>query len=112
MLKEERGSVTHSIETAYGVTSLGKEQASPERLLQLNRGHWEIENRIHYVRDVTYDEDRSRIRTDNGPRVMATIRNLTIAIARMMNFKYVPQAHRAFAFCSRRKHVMTEWGIW
>lgn len=112
MWREHRGSVTHSVETAYGVTSLKKEQASAKRLLQLNRGHWEIENRVHYVRDVTYDEDRCRIRTDNGPRVMASIRNLAIGIARMMGFRFIPQAHRAFSFCSRRKDVLAWWGIW
>lgn len=45
-----------------GITSLTEEKASPEKILELNRGHWKIENRLHWVRDVTYDEDRSRIR--------------------------------------------------
>jgi hypothetical protein len=107
-----RGEETHSVETAYGVTSLKEEQASAQRLLELNRGHWEIENRIHWVRDVTYDEDRCRIRTDNGPRVMATIRNVAIGIARMMGFRYIPEANRAFTFCRRRKDVLAVWGIW
>jgi len=107
-----RGNETHSIETAYGVTSLEKKRASPQRLLELNRGHWEIENRVHWVRDVTYDEDRCRIRTENGPRMMASIRNLAIAIARMMGFRYIPDAIRAFTFCRRRKDVMQMWGIW
>ena len=106
-----RGITTSSLETAYGVTSLKQEEASAKRLLELNRGHWEIENRIHWVRDVTYDEDRCRIRTNNGPRVMATIRNLAIAIARMMKFRYMPDAHRAFVFCRRRKDVLEMWGI-
>jgi len=100
-----RGDETSSIEVAYGVTSLNQKKASAQRLLELNRGHWEIENRIHWVRDVTYDEDRCRIRTDNGPRVMATIRNLAIGIARMMGFRYIPDANRTFAFCSIRKKV-------
>ncbi len=62
-----------SEETAYGITSLRKEEASAERLLELNRGHWEIENRIHYVRDVTFDEDRSQIRKGNGAHIMSTL---------------------------------------
>jgi hypothetical protein len=107
-----RGDVTHSLELAYGVTSLTQEQAPAKRLLELNRGHWEIENRVHYVRDVTYDEDRSRIRANNGPRMMASIRNLAISIARMMGFKYIPDANRAFTFCRSRKEVMALWGIW
>jgi hypothetical protein len=105
-----RGDETSSIEIAYGVTSLNQEKASAKRLLELNRGHWEIENRIHWVRDVTYDEDRCRIRTDNGPRVMATIRNSAIAIARMMGFRYIPDANRTFTFCSRKKSI-SMWGL-
>lgn len=112
MYRECRGTVIHSVETAYGVTSLKKEKASAKRLLDLIRGHWEIENRVHWVRDVTYDEDRCRIRTDNGPRVMASIRNLAISITRMMGFQYIPDAHRAFTFCSKRKDVLALWGIW
>jgi Transposase DDE domain len=101
-----------SIEIVYGVTSLEQKRASAQRLLELNRGHWEIENRVHYVRDVTYDEDRCRIRTENGPRMMASIRNLALSIARMMGFKYIPDAIRAFTFCRSRKEVLAVWGIW
>jgi len=107
-----RGNVSHSVDMAYGVTSLKQEQASAERLLELNRGHWEIENRVHWVRDVTYDEDRCRIRTGNGPRVMSSIRNLAIGIARMMGFRFIPDAHRAFTFCRSRKEVLALWGLW
>jgi predicted transposase YbfD/YdcC len=110
--RNQRGDMTTSIEIAYGVTSLKQEKASAKQLLELNRGHWEIENRVHWVRDVTYDEDRCRIRTDNGPRVMASIRNLAIAIARMMGFRYIPDAHRTFVFCKNRKEVLGLWGIW
>lgn len=85
-----------SEETAYGITSLTKEEASAERLLELNRGHWEIENRIHYVRDVTFDEDRSQIRKGNGPHIMASLRNLVIGIFRILGFKYIPEAIRYF----------------
>src|SRR3972149_4499035 len=66
-----------------GVTSLSPAQADPARLLALNRGHWEIENRLHWVRDVTFDEDRCRIRKGAGPRVMATLRNLVISLLRL-----------------------------
>ncbi len=85
-----------SEETAYGITSLTKEEASAERLLELNRGHWEIENRIYYVRDVTFDEDRSQIRKGNGPHIMASLRNLVIGIFRLLGFKYIPEAIRYF----------------
>jgi len=112
VFRKYRGNVTHTVELAYGVTSLEQKRASAERLLELNRGHWEIENRVHHVRDVTYDEDRCRIRTDNGPRMMASIRNLAISIARMMGFRYIPQANRAFTFCGSRKEVLALWGLW
>jgi predicted transposase YbfD/YdcC len=61
-----------------GVTSLTTNQIDPTRLARLVRAHWEIENRLHWVRDVTYREDASHIRTGNAPRVMASLRNLAI----------------------------------
>lgn len=69
----------------YLITSLPQEKADAQRLLRLNRGHWEIENRVHWVRDVNFDEDRSQIRTGAGPRVMATLRNLAISLLRLRN---------------------------
>jgi hypothetical protein len=70
-------------EIVYGITSLATAQADPARLAALVRGHWEIENRLHWVRDVTFDEDRSRIRTGHGAQVMASLRNLTIGLLRL-----------------------------
>jgi predicted transposase YbfD/YdcC len=64
--------------TVYAVTSLTFAQASPTRLADLIRGHWAIENGLHYVRDVTFAEDASQLRTGNGPQVMACLRNLVI----------------------------------
>ena len=58
-----------SIETSYFITSLAPDRAGPKELAELVRGHWGIENRIHWVRDVTFDEDRSQIRVGNAPRV-------------------------------------------
>lgn len=71
-------------EIVYGITDLTPEQASSERLLQLNRAHWEIENKSHYVRDVTFDEDRSQVHTQNGPQVMACLRNFAIGTLRVV----------------------------
>jgi predicted transposase YbfD/YdcC len=64
--------------TIYAVTSLRFEQASPARLADYLRGHWAIENGLHYVRDTTFAEDASQVRTGAGPHVMATLRNLAI----------------------------------
>ena len=66
--------------TVYAVTSLTFAQASPARLADLLRGHWAIENGLHYVRDVTFAEDASQVRTGTGPQVMACLRNLAIGV--------------------------------
>ena len=66
--------------TVYAITSLGFAQASPARLADLIRGHWAIENGLHYVRDVTFAEDASQVRTGSGPSVMACLRNLVIGV--------------------------------
>jgi len=84
-------------EVVSAITSLTPEQAGPKRLLQINREHWGIENKLHYVRDVTYDEDRCRIRTKSGPQVMATLRNLAIGILRLRKHTNIAQAIRHYA---------------
>ena len=81
-------------ETVYGITSLFNTQANASRLLSLNRGHWEIENRVHWVRDVTFKEDLSQIRTKSGPRVMATLRNISMSIMRMGGIGNVAKGSR------------------
>jgi predicted transposase YbfD/YdcC len=63
-------------ETICAITSLTAAQASPSKLATMLRGHWAIEDQLHWIRDVIYDEDRSQIRTASGPRVMATLRIL------------------------------------
>lgn len=72
-----------STETSFYITSLSPQRAGPEELADLVRGHWGIENRVHWVRDVTFDEDRSQIRTGNAPRTMATLRNIAISVLRL-----------------------------
>ena len=72
-----------SIETVYGITSLSSEVADRGVLMTLIRGHWSIENRSHWVRDWNYDEDRSQIRTGNGPQMMACLRNTAISLLRL-----------------------------
>jgi predicted transposase YbfD/YdcC len=64
----------------YAITSLTHARASPARLADLIRGHWRIENGLHWVRDVTFAEDASQVRTGTGPQVMACLRNLTIGV--------------------------------
>ena len=92
------GVVTH--ETVHGLSSLPFDKASAERILDLVRGHWSIENRVHYVRDVSYDEDRCRVHTAHLPRNLACLTNVAISIVRLEGrFDYLPQAHRHYARC-------------
>ena len=78
-------------------TSLPPADASPQRLLALWRGHWGIENRVHWVRDVTFDEDRSQVRTGSAPQIMAALRNLTISVMRLAGETNPPMADRCLA---------------
>ncbi len=71
-----------SVETVCAVTSLGRERASAERLLSIARGHWEIENRLHWVRDEVLGEDRCRVRTGEAPEILAGIRNAMLWLMR------------------------------
>jgi len=72
-------------------------QASPAQLAAILRGQWSIEDSLRWIRDVTYDEDRSQIRTRNGPRVMASLRNLAITILRLTGHANIAAALRHHA---------------
>jgi predicted transposase YbfD/YdcC len=84
-------------ERAYAVTSLPPDRASTAQLLTLWREHWHIENKLHYVRDVTFDEDRSSVRAGHIPQVMATLRNAAIGLARLVGEPSIAAACRRFA---------------
>jgi predicted transposase YbfD/YdcC len=86
-----------SRETCYAVTSLTATQVSPAGLAAIIRGHWAIEDRLHWVRDMDYDEDRSQIRTASAPRVMASLRNLAITILRLAGHASIAAALRHHA---------------
>jgi len=73
----------------YGVTSLPAQMAFPERLLTLKRGHWVVENSLHYVKDVTMGEDKSTIHADNGPKIMAALRNAVVSLLRHAGFSTI-----------------------
>lgn len=72
----------HTAVAVLGVTSLSAREAAPEHLATYIRGHWSIENKIHWVRDVTFREDASQVKTASRPRIMATLRNLVIGLIR------------------------------
>lgn len=86
-----------STETVYAVTDLTAAQAQPQQLADWIRGHWHIENKLHWVRDVTFDEDRSQIRTGHGPQVMASLRNLAISALRLAGHTNIAHAVRHYA---------------
>lgn len=77
--------VMESFETSYYITDLPAKDAGPAALAGHTRGHWGIENQIHWVRDVTFDEDRHQLRAPRSstPRVIATLRNLAISVLRL-----------------------------
>ncbi len=81
-------------EVSYGITSLDPTRADPARLAALVRGHWEIEDRLHWVRDMTFDEDRSQVRTGHGPQVMASLRNLAISLLRQAGHRNIARGVR------------------
>jgi predicted transposase YbfD/YdcC len=84
-------------EVVAGVTSLTPERADAARLLALVRGQWHIENQSHWVRDVTFDEDRSQVRCGNIPQVMAALRNTVIGLMRWAGYTNMAAACRRFA---------------
>ncbi|GAB7040391.1 MULTISPECIES: ISAs1 family transposase [Catenuloplanes] len=89
-------------ETVYAITDLHVHQAKPAQLAAWIRGHWSIENKIHWVRDVTYDEDRSQIRTGTGQQVMAALRNAAIGALRPAGVTNIAAANRHHARDSTR----------
>ncbi len=80
---KKSGKVTR--EFALGVTSRTPEQASPQRILKVNRDHWTIENRCHYMIDWNFDEDRSRIRTGHGPENISRLRRFAVGVIQFIS---------------------------
>jgi predicted transposase YbfD/YdcC len=84
-------------EVAYAVTSLDEKQVDAGQLLRLWREHWHIENKLHYVRDVTFKEDKSQVRTGKIPQVMAALRNAVISLMRVSGATNIAAACRRYA---------------
>ncbi len=80
-----------TIKTIYAVTSLAHDQATPERIAELIRGHRQVEA-LHHVRDVTFGEDASRVHTGTASRAMATFRNLAIGLIRQTGWTNIAAA--------------------
>ncbi len=97
-MKRERIIITTgelTTEISHYITSLNTD---PETLFTIIRNHWHIENKLHWVRDVTFDEDRSQVRTGSGPRAMAILRNLAMGILRLLGVPYIAEGLRYFTW--------------
>lgn len=89
---EQRGK--HRVEERYQITSLRRAQAGASDLLHARRGHWGIENRLHYVRDMSLGEDASQVRTGAAPQVLAALRNTVIGVFRQAGERNIASALR------------------
>lgn len=96
-------------ETAYAITSLSPQQADAQRSLQVWRGHWGIENRLHYVRDVTMKEDASQVRSGSAPEVMAALRNVVLGLLRQTGATNIAAALRHYSY--RPREALTLLGV-
>jgi len=108
------GRLTRTVTTPRGttqqqvfvVTTLSPRQACPACVLRLLRRHWRIENGLHYVRDGTFGEDHSRLRTGHAPQVMAAVRNLALTLIRRTGATAIAAARRALAFDPTRAFAL------
>ncbi len=95
-----------SREIAYGITSRSPGQASPQRLLEINRGHWTIENCCHYVLDWAFDEDRCRIRTGYGPENISRVCDQLLFLELTLNRPLRPDAKFVGVFENLHRHLV------
>ena len=86
-----------SEEYSFFITSLSRERANARDLLSLQRGHWGIENRLHWVRDVTMGEDKCRAKSGYIPQNLAAFRNATLTLLRSQGYKEIASTLRALA---------------
>src|SRR4029078_8234945 len=84
-------------ETVHCITSLSPKDADAERLLAYNRSYWGMENRLHWVREVTFGEDHSQVRSGNAPQVKAALTNLTMTLLRRRKVSNLASALRTYA---------------
>ena len=90
----KKNSGKRSVDLAYGITSRSPAQANARRLLEINRGHWTIENSCHYILDWNFDEDRCRIRTGHGPENVTRLRRFAIGLIKSKGARSVAQKMR------------------
>ena len=100
------GGRRRTTEVVHLICSLPMDQARPEAVASWARGHWTIENRLHWVRDVVTGEDRHQLRTGNGPQIMAALRNLAISLIRLLHGPRAPIAATTRAMARRPERAI------
>lgn len=90
------------IEVVYAICSIPMTAAQPRAVASWIQGHWCIENALHWVRDVVFDQDRHHLRVGNGPQVMATLRNTAITLLRFAGWTCIAAGSRHHGRDSRR----------
>ena len=85
------------LEIIFAITSLTRLHANAQALLNLSRGHWSIENRLHYIRDVSFGEDACTVSSGNAPQILASMRNACLFLIHNAKWKSVPKATRHFS---------------
>ncbi|MGY1900749.1 ISAs1 family transposase [Nocardia gipuzkoensis] len=90
----DRNTGKRTTEVVYAITSLSVTDARPKQVADWIRGHWAIENLLHWVREVVFAEDYSRVRTGSAPQVMATLRNTAISLLRLTGHTNIAAALR------------------
>ena len=99
LIRERTVQGKKTVEVVHGITSLTPERADAQRLLELTRRHWGIENELHYRRDVTLGEDASRVRKGVAPQVMAALRNSVVHVLSAVAAPSLAAAMRTMGNC-------------
>ena len=99
-IRTENGAT--SVEVIYLIAILPPGHQKPQNVLALVRGHWSIENSLHYVRDVVFAEDRSRICTGHAPQILAACRNLALTLIHRSGSSQVSATRRSFSYHPHR----------
>ena len=95
-------------ETVYAITSLSGQSASAKNLLLLNRNHWAIENKLHHVRDTTFNEDGCTLRKGSSPQLMASLRNMAIQLIKRLNLRPAYVLHLGSRFPKKILKIIME----
>jgi hypothetical protein len=91
-----------SVEVQYAITSVSPQRADVTLLLDRWRGHWGIENRLHWVRDVSFGEDQCQVKTGHAPQNLAAFRNAAIYLLRLAGYQEIAPTLRGFAYQPRK----------